>query len=222
MTLPMIGQMGSYTRPSADEGDPLDLYVHGYVSSRIINMSRAHISTSPIQEEKGLPVTVSASHVDGLVLTLTPYSHNYNYRSALLFGYATVVSDISEKLYAMEIITNSVVPDRWANTRVPPTGVEMQSTSILKINISTGSAKIRTGPTIPGDEKKDDTDNAELVQKTWTGVIPVYPTLGHPLGGPFNVLENPPEYLDQYLQQSNDDAKDLAIQLSKKGAEKGP
>ena len=222
MTLPMIGQMGSYTRPSADEGDPLDLYVHGYVSSRIMNMSRAHISTSPIQEEKGLPVTVSASHVDGLVLTLTPYSHNYNYRSALLFGYATVVSDISEKLYAMEIITNSVVPDRWANTRVPPTGAEMQSTSILKINISTGSAKIRTGPTIPGDEKKDDTDNAELVQKTWTGVIPVYPTLGHPLGGPFNVLENPPEYLDQYLQQSNDDAKDLAIQLSKKGAEKGP
>lgn len=212
----MIGHMGSFTRPSADEGDPLDLYIHGYVSSRIMSTSRASVSDSPAEEVEGLPVTVTASHVDGLVLTLTPYSHNYNYRSAILFGYATVVTDVAEKLYAMELITDSVVPGRWANTRVPPTGAEMQSTSILKISITTGSAKIRTGPTMPGDEKNIDYENKDLVEKTWTGVIPVYPTLGDPFGGPFNVLEQLPEYLNQYLKDSNDDAKNLAMELSTK------
>lgn len=114
--------MGSFTRPSASLGDPLDCYLHGYVSSRIMNLSRA-------SGGKGLPICIAASKVDGLgdlfitpcsdccrwhliVLTLTPNSHNYNYRSAVLFGYATLVEDVEEKIWAMELITNSVVPDR--------------------------------------------------------------------------------------------------------------
>jgi len=104
--------MGSFSRPSASLSDPLDLYLHGYVSSRIMNLS------SPLS--KGLPVCICASKVDGLVLSLTPYSHNYNYRSAILFGHAKVVEDVEETLWAMELITNSVVSDRWRNTRVPP------------------------------------------------------------------------------------------------------
>jgi len=110
--LPLIGQMGSFTHPSNTLSDPLDLYLHGYVSSRIMNLSRS----SP----KGLPLCVCASKVDGLVLSLTPNSHNYNYRSAVLFGHATLVENTEEKLWAMELITNSVVPDRWRHTRVPP------------------------------------------------------------------------------------------------------
>lgn len=58
--------------------------------------------------------------MDGLVLALTPNNHSYNYRSAILNGYATPVVDIPEKLWAMEKITNGVVPDRWNNSRVPP------------------------------------------------------------------------------------------------------
>jgi nitroimidazol reductase NimA-like FMN-containing flavoprotein (pyridoxamine 5'-phosphate oxidase superfamily) len=75
----MIGQMGSFTHPSRGLGDPLDCYLHGYVSSRIMNLSRK-------EGIKGLPVCIAASKVDGLVLTLTPNSHNYNYRSSVLFG----------------------------------------------------------------------------------------------------------------------------------------
>ena len=48
-----------------------------------------------------------------LVLSLTPFSHSYNYRSVVLFGHATLVTDAEEKLWAMQLITNSVVPDRW-------------------------------------------------------------------------------------------------------------
>src|ERR1700735_5645248 len=100
-----------------------------------MNLARA----SP--NSKGLPICVAASKVDGVVLTLTPNSHNYNYRSAVLFGHATLVTDVEEKLWAMELITNSVVPDRWRNTRVPPIAAEMQSTQILKIVVESASSK---------------------------------------------------------------------------------
>lgn len=46
-----------------------------------------------------------------------------------------------DKNNRMELITNSVVRDRWRHTRVPPNGAEMQSTSILRVKIAGGSAK---------------------------------------------------------------------------------
>ena len=49
--------------------------------------------------EEGLPVTVAATKMDGYVLSLTPFTHSYNYRSAVLFGYATLVEDQEEKLW---------------------------------------------------------------------------------------------------------------------------
>jgi len=83
--VPMIGITGSYDRPSADLDEPLDCY--GYVSSRIINLSRTAASTSSwpsdSKEEppKGLPVWIAASKVDCIALAPTPNSHSYNYRS---------------------------------------------------------------------------------------------------------------------------------------------
>ena len=41
--------------------------------------------------ESGLAVTIAATKVDGIVLSLTPNSHSYNYRSAVLFGYGSLV-----------------------------------------------------------------------------------------------------------------------------------
>ena len=204
----MIGQMGSFERPSADTGDVLDLYLHGYVSSRIMNQSRRAADGAA----EGLPMTVAASHVDGLVLALTPNSHSYNYRSAVLFGHATLVTDVAEKLYAMELITNSVVRDRWRHTRVPPNGAEMQSTSVLKLKISAGSAKIRSGP--PGDDKAD-AENEELLGRVWTGIVPVQTTLGELIPGPLNRLDNPPGYLNDYVQEFNKDAKDTAVEQAR-------
>ena len=198
--LPMIGQMGSFERPSADTGDVLELYLHGYVSSRIMNLSRQG------QESKGLPVCIAASIVDGLVLALTPNSHSYNYRSAVLFGYATVVTDIAEKLYAMELITNGVVRDRWRNTRVPPNGAEMQSTSVLKVRIASGSAKLRSGS--PHDEKAD-MENGDLVKRVFTGVVPMYTVLGEPVSGPYNEAAVP-TYLKENVKDYNDYSKETA------------
>jgi nitroimidazol reductase NimA-like FMN-containing flavoprotein (pyridoxamine 5'-phosphate oxidase superfamily) len=139
-------------------------------------------NSSPTGEE-GLPLTVAATHLDGLVLALTPNHHSYNYRSAILHGFATPVTDAEEKIWAMEKITNSVVDDRWANTRVPPTKTEMTSTQILKVRIIDASAKVRAGP--PGDDRAD-LKNDELRAKTWIGVIPTWTTFGQPVPSPEN------------------------------------
>ncbi|KAI3320200.1 hypothetical protein HD806DRAFT_506770 [Xylariaceae sp. AK1471] len=216
MMLPMIGQMGSFARPSADTGDVLELYLHGYVSSRLINLSRKSSSNGESGNEaeaSGLPITVGASHNDGLVLSLTPNSHSYNYRSAVLFGHAEIVTDLEEKLWAMELITNSVVHDRYRHTRVPPNGAELQSTSVLRVRIASGSAKIRSG--MPSDDKAD-LENAALLDRVWTGVVPVHYTFGKPMPGPYNKLEKLPTYLEEFVRDSNQDAKDIAVEAATK------
>ncbi|KAH6867683.1 hypothetical protein B0T10DRAFT_502228 [Thelonectria olida] len=205
--LPMIGQMGSFDRPSADLGDPLDLYLHGYVSSRIMNLSRAGSE----DVEKGMPVCIATSHVDGLVLAISSFSHSYNYRSAVLFGHATVVIDEAEKLYAMELITDSVVPDRWRHTRLPPTKAELQSTGILRVRIASGSAKIHTGQ---AHDDKHDMENEAMRDSVWTGVLPIYQTMGEPLASPYNRIDVP-GYISEFAKDFNEDNQQQALDAAK-------
>ena len=61
-----------------------DCYLHGYISAGL--MKRARESPGG-----GLAITIAATKVDGIVLSLTPNSHSYNYRSAVLFGYGSIV-----------------------------------------------------------------------------------------------------------------------------------
>lgn len=192
--LPMIGQMGSFDYPSADIDEPLDCYLHGYVSSRIMNLARA-------AEGDGLPVCVAASKVDGLILSLTPNSHSYNYRSAVLHGYAKPVTDEEEKQWAMRLITNSVVTNRWDNSRVPPDSAEMSSTVILKVKVVDGSGKIRDGSV--SDERKD-TENDEVTGRVWTGVVPVWETFGQPVPSPGNKVADVPDHITSFIDGKNE------------------
>ncbi|KAI2466853.1 hypothetical protein F4781DRAFT_333884 [Annulohypoxylon bovei var. microspora] len=208
--LPMIGQMGSFDRPSADTGDVLELYLHGYVSSRIMNLSRKSAGEER-EGEEGLPICVAASHVDGFVLSLTPNSHSYNYRSAALFGYATLVTDVEEKQYAMRLVTDSVVRDRYRHTRVPPNAAEMQSTSVLRVRVTAGSAKVRAG--LPKDDRAD-MQNEELLDSVWTGVLPVHYTIGEPVPGAYNRVQKPPAYLEEFRADFNRDASDIAVEAA--------
>lgn len=202
--LPMIGQMGSYDYPSAGLDEPLDCYLHGYVSSRIMKLSGA--------SEEGLPVSIAATKVDGLVLALTPFHHSYNYRSAVLCGYAKPVTDKEEKLYAMKIITDSVIPGRWNNSRTPPDSGELSSTTILRVKIKSGSGKIRTGGA--HDDKKD-TENGSVTGQTWTGVIPVWESFGQPVAGNENQVSAVPSYISSYLKDTNQGNERYALEAVK-------
>jgi hypothetical protein len=95
------------------------------------------------------------------------------------------VTDADEKIWAMEKITNGVVDDRWANTRIPPTKTEMTSTQILKVRVVDASAKVRAG--WPSDDRAD-MKNDELRAKTWVGVVPTWVTYGAPVPSPDNKL----------------------------------
>lgn len=195
----MIGQMGSFDYPSAGLDEPLDCYLHGYVSSRIMNLARG--------SEDGLPVCVAASKVDGLILSLTPNSHSYNYRSAILHGSAKPVTSEDEKRYAMQLITNSVVTDRWNNSRVPPDSAEMSSTVILKVKVVDGSGKIRDGSV--SDERKD-TENDEVTGRVWTGVVPVWETFGQPIPSPENKVPQVPEHITSFINSRNKNNREYA------------
>jgi len=198
--LPMIGQIGTY-----EHDEEPHCYLHGYVSSRIMR----HGSNA----EAGLPISLAATKLDGLVLSLTPNSHSYNYRSAVLQGSATVVEDVDGKVWAMHLVTNGVVEQRWENTRTPPDNVEMQSTRILKVKIESASAKVREGG--PGDDKKD-TDRGDVVSKTWTGVVPVYERLGAPIASNYNQVGKVPGYLKSYVDTQNEGAQRHANEAAMK------
>ncbi|KAM0250362.1 hypothetical protein ACHAQJ_008670 [Trichoderma viride] len=210
--LPMIGHMGSFDRPSADIGDPQDLYIHGYVSSRMMNVTRVAEKEAKEGEEQGLPVAISASHVDALILATSGFNHSYNYRSVVLFGHATLVEDEEEKKYALELITNGLVPERWQKTRQPPTKAEMQSTSVLKVKISSGSAKIRDGGVL---DDKHDLENAEAQSTVWTGVLPIYSSVGEPLPSSYNKVEVPSN-VSNFIKDYNKENKEYALAAAKK------
>lgn len=188
----MIGQMGSFAHPSADLNEPLECYLHGYVSVRMANLARSR--------HEGLPMTISASKVDGLVLSLTPFSHSYHYRSAVLFGHAQVVTDAEEKLFAMRLITESVMRGRWEGSRVPPDGGEMVATGILRVKIAGGSGKINdSGP----NDKKEDLERGDVTSRVWTGVAPVWKVIGEPIPAKTNAVEGLPGYIQTFVREEN-------------------
>ncbi len=207
--LPMIGTMGSFERPSAGLDEPLECYLHGYVSSRIMKLTRNAIE----EGKKGLPVCISAAKVDGIILALTPNAHSYNYRSAVLFGYATLVTDVAEKLWAMEQITNKVIPNRWDNTRLPPNAGEMSSTQILRVEVESGSAKVRDGP--PADDTVD-LKNEEVLDRVWTGYMPVVERFETPVPSSYNRIKEVPGYIEEYRKGFNDENEEYAKKTSEK------
>lgn len=120
-------------------------------------------------------VCVTVSHLDGLVAARSVFSHSVNYRSAVIFGTATVVTDEAERWEGLRLITDHLIPGRWAAARQPTTK-EMAATAVLSLPLTEASVKVRTG--MPVDEPEDhDLD-------VWAGVLPVSVTFGTPVPDP--------------------------------------
>lgn len=67
------------------------------------------------------PVCISATRMDGLVLAYAPFNNSCNYRSAVVYDFAHQVIDEDERMYAMTLITDNLLPGRWHDSRNPPT-----------------------------------------------------------------------------------------------------
>jgi nitroimidazol reductase NimA-like FMN-containing flavoprotein (pyridoxamine 5'-phosphate oxidase superfamily) len=198
----MLGCTGNFTNQSADPASSSqDIYIHGYVSGRIFKSGKN-------ADDQGLPITISATFLDGLVLSLTPFHNSCNYRSAVVYGYASLVDDADEALYAMKLITDNLIPQRWENSRTPPTPAELKSTSILKVRVESASAKIRVGG--PSEDRAD-LKNAELVKNTWTGVVPYWGTWGQPVEGKENGCAEVEPYIEEWAVKETSKARGEAF-----------
>ena len=129
------------------------LYVHGSSASRMLRHAGA-----------GAPICVTVTLFDGLVLAKSVFNHSVNYRSAVVFGTATVV-DGEEKREALRALTQQLAPGRWDESR-QPTDLELKATWILALPLNEASAKVRTGG--PEDEPED------VDLPVWAGVVPVH------------------------------------------------
>jgi nitroimidazol reductase NimA-like FMN-containing flavoprotein (pyridoxamine 5'-phosphate oxidase superfamily) len=135
----------------ARDGDTL--YVHGSPGSRMLRAAK-----------EGVDICVTVTLLDGLVLARSVFNHSVNYRSAIVFGTATLVEG-EEKLTALRALTEQLAPGRWDEAR-QPTATELKATWILSLPLDEASAKVRTGP------EEDEPEDRDL--PVWAGVVPVH------------------------------------------------
>ncbi len=144
------------------------LYVHGSTGSRPLRAAGQ-------AADPGLPVCLTVTHVDGLVLARSAFHHSINYRSVVVHGVAHDVTDPEEKRQALDALVDHVVPGRAADSR-PADKKELAATAVLRLDLDEVSAKLRTGGV--NDEPED------LALSHWAGVVPVQRNYGTPIPDP--------------------------------------
>jgi uncharacterized protein len=155
------------------------LFIHGSAASRMLRTLSG-----------GVPVCVTVTLVDGLVLARSAFHHSINYRSVVILGQATLVEDAEQKWRALQAFTEHIIPGRWAEVREPDEQ-ELKATSVLALPLVEASAKIRTGA--PKD------DEADYALPVWSGVLPLLTATGAPQADEYTPAVTPvPAYVAQY------------------------
>ena len=137
------------------------LYIHGSAASRMLR-----------QMKDGVPVCITVTLLEGLVLARSIFNHSMNYRSVVILGKATLVDDPDEKLAALRTLSEHILPGRWEDSR-QPNERELKATSVLRVPIEEFSAKVRQGPPIDDEE--------DYSFPTWAGVVPLEIVAGAPI-----------------------------------------
>jgi nitroimidazol reductase NimA-like FMN-containing flavoprotein (pyridoxamine 5'-phosphate oxidase superfamily) len=155
------------------------LYLHGSAASRMLKTLSG-----------GVPVCVTVTHVDGLVLARSAFHHSVNYRSVVILGTARLVDDPAEKMEALRIFTEHVMKGRWNDVR-QPTEQELKATTVLALPLEEVSAKVRTGGPVD--------DEADYALSVWAGVLPLETVVKEPVPDTLRRNEPPvPDYLKNY------------------------
>ncbi|MFF7388299.1 pyridoxamine 5'-phosphate oxidase family protein [Streptomyces scabiei] len=143
------------------------LYVHGSTGSRPLRMTG--------QADPGLPVCLTVTHVDALILARSAFHHSINYRSVVVHGTAHEVTDPEERRIALDALVDHVVPGRSRDSR-PADRKEFAATAVIRLDLNEVSAKTRTGGV--NDEPED------LTLPHWAGVVPLRKGYGTPIPDP--------------------------------------
>jgi nitroimidazol reductase NimA-like FMN-containing flavoprotein (pyridoxamine 5'-phosphate oxidase superfamily) len=147
--------------PMAYGRDGAMLYIHGASTTRIIK-----------GVAEAMPVCLTVTLVDGIVVARSAFHHSMNYRSVVVHGSARHVTDADEHDHALRIITEHLLPGRWNEVR-PMLAKERKATGVLALPIEAASAKVRDGAPIDDDE--------DYAMPFWAGIVPVTTALGRPV-----------------------------------------
>ena len=135
------------------------LYLHGSSANRTMLAA------------DGQPACATVTHLDGLVCARSVFHHSMEYRSAVVYGTARIVKDEAERLTALRVIIEQLIPGRWDATR-GPSRKELAATAVLALPLAEASVKIRDGAV--SDEPEDyDLD-------VWAGLVPARLEFGVP------------------------------------------
>ncbi len=140
------------------------IYFHGSAASRMLRTV-----------SEGVPVCVTVTLTDGLVLARSVFNHSMNYRSVVALGKAVLVDDSAEKREALRAFAEKILPGRWNEAR-QPNEQELKATSILRLPLAEVSGKMRIGPPLD--------DEADYALPVWAGVIPLRLAAGEPVRDP--------------------------------------
>jgi nitroimidazol reductase NimA-like FMN-containing flavoprotein (pyridoxamine 5'-phosphate oxidase superfamily) len=159
-----------------------NLYIHGSAASRMLH-----------RVDEGVAVCVTVTLLDGLVLARSIFNHSMNYRSVVILGTARAVNDPTEKLEALRLLSEHILPGRWVESRLP-NEKELKATLVMRLPIEEFSAKVRQGP--PVDDEED------YAFSTWAGVIPLEMVAGNPINDPrLNLGCAVPAYAKKYSRK---------------------
>ena len=160
------------------------LFIHGSAASRMLRQT----------QKEGVPVCITVTLLDGLVLARSVFNHSMNYRSVVVLGKATLVDDPAEKIAALRVLSEHILPGRWDDSR-GPNERELKATSVLSVPIEEFSAKVRVGP--PMDDEED------YAFPTWAGVMPLEMVAGKPIDDAHLLPgKSAPDYLANYTRKS--------------------
>lgn len=155
------------------------LYLHGSAASRMLRTL-----------SEGIPVCVTVTLVDGLVLARSAFHHSVNYRSVVILGTAKLVEDATEKMQALRLFTEHIMKGRWDEIRWP-NEQEMKGTTVLALPLEEVSAKVRVGGPV------DDEEDYSL--PVWAGVLPLATTTSTPIADTRLKEGTPvPKYISSY------------------------
>lgn len=163
------------------------LYLHGARKARIVRLL-----------EGGVEATLNVTLIDGIVAARSAFNSSVNYRSVTVFGRPRLVEDEAEKIEAMRLISEHLMPGRWDELR-PPHDREVKMTGVIALPIEFASAKVTAGP--PEDEEED------YALPVWAGVVPVEQVFGVPEADPELAPDTPVSSALERLARSRRDPR---------------
>jgi len=168
-----------YVVPMALARDGAQILLHGSVASRLMKSLAG-----------GLPCCVTVTLLDGLVLARSAFNSSMNYRCVMIFGQATAVTAINDKIRGLELLTGHLMPGRLEELR-PSTRKELNATMLLSLPLDSYTVKVSDSP--PDDPAKD------LTAPVWAGTLPLQMKAGKPIAAPdLTSAVPPPAYLNNW------------------------